>query len=93
MVSFAQNPGRKPADFLGKGDFDGAKRGVFVKWHGAKKWMHNTDPLWWSPSELGLDGVPTYPVDRDASAAWVRVEDLCWVLEPEKLCRAITGMP
>ena len=42
------------------------------------------DYLFWSPQKLGCQVNTT-----DKS---IRIEDLCWVLDKERLCKSITGI-
>ena len=68
-----------PKEFIGKDAFDAGFFPVLVKWGGADAWTNGIDALWWSPASLGL---PSYAVDTPQGPEhWVRVEDLCWVLD------------
>ena len=83
-----------PPKYLGKDVFEGegSLHPIFVQWKCEDAWTSNVDALYWSPSALGI---PVYDLgkDRRPEDAWVRVEDLCWVLAPERLCESITGRP
>lgn len=54
------------------------------QWSGDDKWEQGTgEKLFWSPTQLGCE-VNT----KDGS---IRIEDLCWVLDAERLCKSVTG--
>ena len=78
---------RFPKDYLGK-DIHQSEKGmppVYVKWSGHSNWESNKKAgLFWSAEQMGLK-----VVTNDKS---IRIEDLCWVLEKERLCKPITGV-
>jgi len=82
-----------PDDYLGKKDLEAGFDPVFVHWKGHSKWKQRMeDFLFFSASEMTNPqkgkGLPTISHgDHDL----VRIEDFCWVLEPARLCYAVTG--
>lgn len=92
-----------PSSYIGKEAFE-APEGLapcFVQWASLDMWRANNSEgaLWWSPKALGI---PEYTTTDSSSlresvggehkpSSWVRIEDLCWVLEPDRLCFAVTG--
>jgi hypothetical protein len=73
-----------------------------VKWYGTEEWGIQMDPLYWSPKVMQLQSYEITPKHGDTSGGnnsaisstlgeWCRIEEFCWVLEPERLCEVITG--
>jgi hypothetical protein len=81
-----------PAEYIGKNvmESDQGLPPVFVQWDGADKWGKGMPELFWSPAALGI---PVYDKgsDKRPEELWVRIEDLCWVLDKPRLCEAVTG--
>ena len=92
-----------PPKYIGKEQLEdlGGFPPTFVQWTGSDAWVENSSDLWFSPKSMVI---PTYEVNDleiarssvggtvgGGSKTWVRLEDLCWVLEPERLCFAVTG--
>jgi hypothetical protein len=90
------NIAKHPPKFIGKDIYE-SESGfypVFVKWFGADHWTQNQDALFWSAKSLNI---PTFQIiskktENNNDDEWCRIESLCWVLEPERLCEPITGM-
>ena len=67
---------------------------VFIAWTGNYDWMPRRSELFFSPSRLGIvddNGIPYIPrknkgqLDGSEKRAWVPIERICWILDPEKL--------
>jgi len=90
---------KAPKDYIGKASFESSEGlpAVFVQWSGSDAWKKGLDELFWAPSKLGL-GIPVYPLPSSVSDGtgtsqqWVRIEDLCWIQDPHRLCKAVTGV-
>lgn len=87
------------ASFLGcDGSDDYAP--ICVAWAGADEWSKDCGRLWWSAKSLGLPVVERRPIEADVEADdpgdasvfvdYVPIEHVLWVLEPERLCKAVT---
>jgi hypothetical protein len=84
----------------------GSLPSVYVKWKGAERWKGD-DPLFFGPDSSSFGFPPLPFVRRDALASangdsgatdggsgsdkYVKIEDLCWVLQPAELCEKVTG--
>jgi hypothetical protein len=83
---------KHPPNFIGKElyESDSSFHPVFVRWLGDDNWGPNMDALFHSPKSLNMK---TFDFGRDGrpEQVWCRIEDLCWVLEPARLCEAVTG--
>jgi hypothetical protein len=84
--------GHHPGNFIGK-DYYEREEGfapVYISWSGDGSWKRGIDALWWSPESLGI---PSFRVkDVNDNNEIVRLEELCWVLNPQDLCEPITGI-
>jgi hypothetical protein len=77
-----------PAAYLGKGEADAGFPPVFVRWSGNPSWTPKMDTfLFWSPDQMVQ---PLTTVNFNGRLL-VRIEEFCWVLEPEMLCESIIG--
>ena len=77
---------------------------VYVEWAGSPKWKEGarSDALFWDWQALRIpkesQGVPIGSTIKkticqvDFQISQVPVEWLCWVLEPDRLCKPVTGM-
>jgi hypothetical protein len=81
---------------------------VYVKWQGADNWEGQSTALFYPPSGVSSQGAqgsgsatsdynetlgyPPVPSFFHNEVPLVRIEALCWVLAPETLCEAITGI-
>ena len=89
---------KAPADYIGKDIYESEEGlpAVFVQWSWSDNWQPGMDELFWAPSKLGL-GYPVYELrgapdkKKGGRSSWVRIEDLCWIQDPHRLCRAVTG--
>eukprot|EP00615_Pteridomonas_danica_P005853 CAMPEP_0114339576 /NCGR_PEP_ID=MMETSP0101-20121206/7817_1 /TAXON_ID=38822 ORGANISM="Pteridomonas danica, Strain PT" /NCGR_SAMPLE_ID=MMETSP0101 /ASSEMBLY_ACC=CAM_ASM_000211 /LENGTH=2941 /DNA_ID=CAMNT_0001472581 /DNA_START=113 /DNA_END=8938 /DNA_ORIENTATION=+ len=81
-----------PKNFIGK-DYYEREEGfapVYVSWSGSNDWKRDIEELWYSPESLGI---PSFRVKDVADGREiVRLEELCWVLNPTDLCEPITGI-
>jgi hypothetical protein len=85
----------RPAVYLGKAEAEteGGLAPVFVRWTGAEAWDYaKPGSLYWSPSAIKTppEGVLSPPSTE--SLCFVRVEDLCWPMAPERLAHAVAGI-
>jgi hypothetical protein len=62
---------------------------VYITWPSSYHWKQDS-AMFHGPDELGYPVLP-YQMGETENKMIVRIEDLCWVLAPEKLCRAVTG--
>lgn len=77
-----------PVAYYGKENFTDYP--VFVHWAGHEKWSQGMpDYLFFGPS--AMTGKGGLKVRRMKDKALVRIEEFCWVVEPERLCEAVTG--
>jgi hypothetical protein len=90
---------RAPPKFLGRSaleanlaKFPAARYGaeilftqVFVSWKSTDDWHEESDALYFSPEKIGIDKKSL------KQGQLVPIELLCWVLEPDRLCEAVTG--
>ena len=100
MKGGASNPGGNgidgravapPNDYLGKACVN-SEQGLptlGITWHGRSDWVEYEDALFFDAEAIGLDA---YPLTTPLGDAIVSIEEFCWVLEPERLCQAITGV-
>jgi hypothetical protein len=87
----ARAPPGAPAAFLGR-TADNGYAPVCVAWTGAGPWRPNCGRLWWSAGALGLPLAESRRVAGvEPSVELVPIEHLMWVLEPVRLCKAVTG--
>lgn len=78
-----------PAAYYGKDDFTDDP--VFVHWAGHDRWSQGMDNyLFFGPTAMTGDG--GLEVKQRKGQALVRIEEFCWVAEPERLCEAVTGV-
>ena len=84
-------PASYPASFIGKGD---PAVDIFVRWSGCDDWEEQTsDLLWYSPKAMSIKESERKQAGHDGkSSPLVEIEMLCWVLEPESLCKKVTGV-
>jgi len=87
----APQPETPPSDFYGKPEFDAGLNPVFVYWSGHAQWtVGMSNSLFFTPSCMtGNDGLE---VTSYKGRSMVRIEEFCWVIEPERLCEAVTGV-
>ena len=74
-----------PSDFLG---YHETLKGetfpeIFCSWSGSPSWESRLPELFWDASSLELP--------EDISKKGVKLEHLCWVLQPRDLCLKVTG--
>jgi hypothetical protein len=78
----------QPSGYLGQAEYEEGLDPVFIRWKGTPTWTQKQDDyLFWSPSELVS---PLTSIEYMGNEH-VRIEEFCWVLEPERLCEPITG--
>jgi hypothetical protein len=95
IITFAERnraPAKAPAAFLGKTK-ENIYKPIHVAWSGHFKWTPNCGALWWNATALKL------PVSGErkeegvkAVIQYVPIEHMMWVLDPNKLCKAVTGV-
>jgi hypothetical protein len=90
---------KTPGNFIGR-DLYKAPGNMFpvsvgVTWTGMAGWGRGKlDNLFWDADSLGIDNAATQPRPdggEEEVEQVVRLEELCWVLDPAHLCEAITG--
>ena len=84
----------RPDRYLGKSEAESREglKPVYVRWNGDEAWGTKRKGLFWTPSQLGRevdDGLDSLPSAVSPDAQLVRVEDLCWVLEPHRLSESV----
>ena len=86
---------KAPGNFLGIQSLTANKqiggfKPVYVKWSGNNAWQQGSDDLFWDWKGLGLpesSGSST----SEQGLSQVPIEWLCYVLEPQRLCKPVTG--
>lgn len=84
----------RPDRYMGKSEAESREglQPVYVRWNGDEAWGTKRNGLFWAPSQLGRevdDGLDSVPSAVSQDAQLVRVEDLCWVLEPNRLSESV----
>jgi hypothetical protein len=85
----------RPDRYLGKAEAEarGGLAPVYVRWTGADAWAtQRQDRLFWGPAQLGRaadGGLDALASQVSPESQLVRVEDLCWVLEPGRLSESV----
>jgi hypothetical protein len=102
MVNSVERDGKHaPSLFLGSGG-DASYSPVCIAWAGSENWSVDCCRLWWSASSLGLPVMKKHPIppdlevgdsgDNTAVVEYVPIEHVLWVLEPDRLCKSVTGL-
>jgi hypothetical protein len=85
------DPQSAPAAYLGRNVAAPEYPPVCVAWVGAESWHAHCGALWWSASSMGLPVAETRTVAGVDSIDLVPIEHLLWVLDPDRLCKPVTG--
>lgn len=87
-----------PGDFLGK-DAEAKYSPICIAWSGMSNWFRGPDKdgkdpgaLWFSAESMGLKTVEGVDVPKldGTNLDVVPLEEIMWVLEPERLCKSVT---
>ena len=82
----------EPKDFLGKDEFEQkVLKTVCVRWVGDDEYTPGCGALWYSAKSLGIEEADGQE-NEEEGGSMVAISSFLWVLDPERLCEAVTGV-